>query len=371
MYSEDVSTIHDVARLAGVSSMTVSRVINASGRISPATSARVSQAIAELGYMPNALARQLRSSRTKTLALVVTDITNPFFTTIARGVEDAARARGYAVMFCNTDESEQEELEYIRMLIQRRVEGILLVPATNSSGSLQLLHDQGLPVVVIDRRAGSWEVDQARTDSEAGAYLAIRHLLDLGHRRIVAIAGPENVSTSTDRVAGYRRAMAEEGLPAESQQFLFGEYNETSGYEMMQRVLASPPQPTAVFAANNFIAYGALRALNEAGISIPTDMSIASFDDVPQGWIFDPALTVVSQPAYKIGRTAAALMLNRLASVEPTEGRTIVLPSELIVRRSTASPPTEDAGSTQPTAPTRREDLSLRLRSLGPIENRA
>jgi LacI family transcriptional regulator len=137
--SEDVSTLNDVARLAGVSTMTVSRVINDSGYISPETRARVNRAIAELGYMPNVLARQLRSKRTKTLALVVTDIANPFFTTIARGVEDAARARGYAVMFCNTDESEVEEIEYVRVLIQRRVDGVLLVPATDSSGSLQLL----------------------------------------------------------------------------------------------------------------------------------------------------------------------------------------------------------------------------------------
>ena len=210
-----MSTLIDVARLAGVSTMTVSRVINDSGYISPETRERVNRAIAELGYMPNVLARQLRSKRTKTLALVVTDIANPFFTTIARGVEDAARARGYAVMFCNTDESETEEIEYVRVLIQRRVDGVLLVPATDSSGSLELLREHALPVVVLDRQVRSGGVDEVITDSEAGAYLAIRHLIELGHRNIAVLTGPRTVSTAVDRVAGYRRALAEAGLGAE------------------------------------------------------------------------------------------------------------------------------------------------------------
>ena len=333
-----MNTLNDVARLAGVSSMTVSRVINNSGHIGPETRAKVNQAIVELGYMPNVLARQLRSKRTKTIALVLTDITNPFFTTIARGVEDTARAQGYAVMFCNTDESEAEELEYVRVLIQRRVDGVLLVPATDSSGSLQLLHKHGLPVVVLDRHVRSGQVDEVRTDSEAGAYLAIRHLIDLGHRRIAVLTGPADVSTSMDRVAGYRRALAEESLEPDSRYILFGEYNDASGFEMTRRILAARPRPTALFAANNFIAFGAIQALREAGLSIPEEMSIAVFDDLPQGWVFDPFLTVVSQPAYEIGRRATELMLERLTGEAPAEPRTIVLPSELIARRSTAPP---------------------------------
>jgi LacI family transcriptional regulator len=322
--------------------MTVSRVINNSRHTSPETRERVDRAIAELGYMPNVLARQLRSKRTKTIALVVTDIANPFFTTIARGVEDAARAHGYAVMFCNTDESEAEELDYVRVLIQRQVDGVLLVPASDSSGSLELLAEHGLPAVVLDRRVRSAQVDEVRTDSEFGALLAVRHLIGLGHRRIVVLAGPETVSTSVDRVAGYRRALAEAGIGAASEQVLFGEYNEASGYEMTRQALAARPRPTAIFAGNNFIAFGAIRAMREAGVSVPGDMSIAVFDDLPQGWVLDPFMTVVSQPAYEIGRQAAELMLERLAGDAPDEPRTIVLPSELIPRRSTA-PPRESA----------------------------
>jgi LacI family transcriptional regulator len=354
--TRDVSTLTDVARLAGVSTMTVSRVINNSGYISPDTRARVDRAIVELGYMPNALARQLRSKRTKTIALVLTDITNPFFTTIARGVEDAAGGLGYAVMFCNTDESETEEIEYVRMLIQRRVDGVLLVPATDSSGSLELLQKHGLPVVVLDRRACSDQVDEVRADSEAGAYLAARHLIGLGHRRIAVLTGPSRVSTSVDRVVGYRRALAEEGLEPESELILFGEFNEASGYEMTQRILADRPQPTAIFAGNNFIAFGAIRALREAGTRIPEDMSIVVFDDLPPGWAVDPFLTVVSQPAYEIGKRAAELMLERLAGDAPAKRRTLVLPSELITRRSTAPP--------------RHEAATLEFQPAGLAENR-
>jgi LacI family transcriptional regulator len=351
-----VSTLNDVARLAGVSTMTVSRVINDSGYISPETRARVNLAIAELGYMPNVLARQLRSRRTKTLALVLTDITNPFFTTIARGVEDAARAQGYAVMFCNTDESEAEETEYVRVLIQRRVDGVLLVPATESSESLQLLRENGLPLVVLDRRLLSGDADEVRTDSEAGAYLAVRHLIELGHRRIVVLTGRATVSSASDRAAGYRRALVEEGLAPNERDILFGEFTEASGYEMTRQILADEPRPTAVFAANNFIAFGALRALGEAGLRIPDDMSIAVFDDLPPGWVFDPFLTVVSQPAYEIGRQAAELMLERLAGNAPAGHRTIVLPTELVIRRSTAPP--------------RREAVEPDHQPAGPMENR-
>jgi LacI family transcriptional regulator len=332
-----VSTLNDVAKLAGVSTMTVSRVINGSGYTSPESRARVNRAIAELGYMPNVLARQLRSRRTKTLALVMTDIANPFFTTIARGVEDAARPKGYAVMFCNTDESVDEELDYVRVLIQRRVDGVLLVPASDSSGSLELLKANGLPAVVLDRRLRSGAVDAVRADSEGGAYLAARHLLDLGHREIAVLVGPESVSTSADRVSGYRRAMLEAGIDPDTQQILFGQYTEASGHEMTGRLIAAHSRPTAIFAGNNFIAFGAIQALREAGLEIPDDISIVVFDDLPQGWVM-PFLTVIAQPAYEIGRLAAEMMIERLEADQPLEQRTIVLPCELITRRSSAPP---------------------------------
>jgi LacI family transcriptional regulator len=333
-----MTTVSDVARRAGVSTMTVSRVINESGAVSPDTRARVNGAILELGYMPNVLARQLRSMRTRMIALVVTDIRNPFFTTIASGVEDTARARGYAVMFCSTYDSEVDESEYVRVLIQRRVDGVLLVPACGGGSSVQLLQKHGLPTVVLDRHLVDASVDEVRADSKGGAYEGVRHLVELGHRQIAILSGPQGVSTSTDRVAGYLEALTEASIAGDRGQILFGEFTEASGYSMARQVIEAKPRPTAIFAANNFIAFGAMRAIREAGLRVPDDISLVAFDDLPPEWVFDPMLTVVTQPAYEIGTKAAELLLERLGGDAPDRPRGIVLPSCLIIRRSTAPP---------------------------------
>jgi LacI family transcriptional regulator len=207
-----MSTISDVAKRAGVSTMTVSRVINSSGYIAQETQERVEKAIAELGFVPNALARSLRFKQTKTIALVLTDITNPFFTTLARGVEDAASENGFTVMFTNTDESSDEEAENLNTLLQKQVDGVLLVPAGSSNESVTYLQERSIPVVVLDRRVPNVKVDTVCSDSVPGAYQVTRHLIDLGHRSIAIISGPLHISTSADRAEGYRLAMQEAGF---------------------------------------------------------------------------------------------------------------------------------------------------------------
>ncbi|HSW41166.1 MAG TPA: LacI family DNA-binding transcriptional regulator [Patescibacteria group bacterium] len=339
-----MSTIADVANLASVSTMTVSRVVNNSGYVSAATRRRVERAIAELGYVPNGLARQLRSKRTKMLALVVSDISNPFFTTIARGAEDLAARRGFAVIYCNTDESEKEEARYLLMLLERQVDGVLLVPARSSGASFRLLRAHKMPVVVIDRRVAARGVPSVRCDSEAGAHALTRHLIALGHRRIAVLTGRRTISTSVDRVAGCRRALEEAGLALDEALvhyggFNFGSLNQADGHRMTEAVLASTGElPTAIFAANNFIAFGAIRALHEAGLRVPDDMSVVAFDDLPTEWVSDPFLTVAAQPAYEIGRRAAAMLLDSIAGERGAEGQDVVLPFELIIRRSSAAP---------------------------------
>ncbi len=332
-----MSTIHDVAKLAGVSPMTVSRVINNSGYIHKETRARVEQAISELGYVPNALARSLRFKQTHTLALVITDITNPYFTTVARGVEDAASEQGFSVIFCNTDESRDDEAEYLNVLVQKQVDGVLLVPAHSSPDSIAFLREREVPFVVLDRRIPGTQVDMVHCDSEQGAYQLIQHLLELGHRQIAALSGPEAVMTAADRVAGYRRALAERGL-ADSAVAYFGEFTIDSGYRLAKRALKLSPQPTAFFAANNFIAVGALRALREANLPVPEAISVVTFDDLPESMLVDPFLTVVRQPAYEIGRQATRLLLDRLSDKAAAEPREIILPTQLIIRRSSAAP---------------------------------
>lgn len=334
-----MTTIIEVARRAGVSAMTVSRVVNRSGYASPATRAKVEHAVAELGYVPNAVARHLRSKRSNTIALVVSDITNPFFTTIARGVEDAAALRGYAVMFANTDESEREEIDYLRMLAQRQIDGVLLVPAGNSAEPFRFLHTQEIPVVVIDRRVVARKVDEVRCDSEEGAYELVRHLIELGHTRIAVITGRRNISTSTDRVVGYERALREAGLPIVPELVTYDSFSLEGGYRQVKQILEEDRRPTAIFATNNFLAFGALRALREANLRIPDDVSLVTFDDLPAEWHDDPFITVLAQPAYELGRQATELLLGRLHGEKRPKREVIVLPGELIVRRSSGPAP--------------------------------
>lgn len=327
-------TIHDVANQAGVAPITVSRVINNSGYVSEGTRERVLAAIEELGYVPNVLARSLRLKQTNTLALVLTDVTNPFWTTVARGVEDAANEAGFNVILCNTDESEAKQDEYLTVLLQKQVDGVLLVPASSTAESVKFVQKQGVPVVVLDRRVPEVQVDVVRGDSEGGAYQLIKLLLDLGHRRVAVLSGPQDVSTAVDRVAGYHRALAEAGLDGNEELIFYGSFTQASGYEMMQRVLALAPRPTALFATNNFIAVGALRALRDVGLRVPGDMALVAFDDLTSALVIEPFLTVAHQPAYEMGRRATELLLARLSDKAPAEYQEIVLPTEIIVRGS-------------------------------------
>ena len=338
-----MSTIKDVARQAGVSTMTVSRVINNTGYIRSETRERVELAISDLGYLPNALARSLRFKQTKTIALVLTDITNPFFTTVARGVEDAAGAQGFSVLFCNTDESESAEGEYLSILLQKQVDGVLLVPTSNESRAIPLLRERGVPVVTLDRRVSDPSVDAVRGDSERGAYDLVRHLIDLGHTRIAVLTSAHSVSTVTDRVAGYRRALSERGLAIDPRLICCSDdFSTEGGYRATQRLLALQPRPTAIFGTTNFIAFGAFRAMRQAGLQVPEQISLVTFDDLPDSWLMLPFLTTVNQPAYAIGQQATELLFDRLEGRGSLAARTIILPGELIVRRSSAPPPTDD-----------------------------
>lgn len=329
------TTIRDVAKRAGVAPITVSRVINDTSYVSQETRERVEAAVEELGYVPNMLGPSLRFKQTMTLALVLTDITNPFWTTVARGVEDVAQANGYSIILCNTDESEIKQEQYLQMLLRRRIDGILLAPASSSDPKpVQLIQKQGIPVVLLDRQIADVEVDIVRADSEDGAYRLTEHLLSLGHRQIAMLTGPQTVSTAVDRANGYRRAMTDARLPDSASQIQWGEFTQDSGYAMANRALDASPPPTALFAANNFIAIGVLHALREKGLHVPDDIALVTVDDTPQTFLIDPFLTIVSQPAREMGQQAAQLLLDRLNDAVDAEYRHIVLPTEMFIRAS-------------------------------------
>jgi LacI family transcriptional regulator len=326
-------TVHDVAKLAGVSPITVSRVINNSGYISATTRDRVEMAIKEIGYVPNTLARGLRSKRTNTLALVVTDITNPYFTSMARGVEDVAGASNYTVIYCNTDESETKEEKYANILAQRQVDGVLLVPACGNAKIINFLESNGISVVVLDRRVSGVNTDFVRSDSEDGANRLIKLLIGLGHERIAVITGPKKVSTAVDRVKGYRQALVDAGLK-ENELIYYGSFTQQSGYDFAKLAMLQSPRPTAIFAANNFILLGVVKAMRELQLKVPEDVSVVGFDDFPESMLVKPFFTAVLQPAYEMGRLAAELLLKRISGELSGECQKIILQTEIIERES-------------------------------------
>jgi LacI family transcriptional regulator len=328
-------TLHDVAKRAGVSPMTVSRVVNGSGEVSPQLRARVKQALADTGYMPNTLARSLRARRTDTIALLLPDMTNPFFTTVAQGVETAAREAGFTLLLANSDESEEEELRLVPMLLQRQVDGLLVVPAGGCGETIRICQDQNVRVVVVDRRPQMSGADIVRADSEGGALELGRLLVGLGHRDMAILSGPASVRTAVDRATGFASALEEAGVPAP--RLFHGAFTIASGREMAIRAMAERPRPTALFAANNFIGIGVLHALDELGLRVPEDVAVVGIDDLPQAMVTFPFLTVAAQPAFEMGRQSVAMLLDGLAN--PTRAPLeVVLPSEIVVRRSSGGP---------------------------------
>lgn len=330
-----MSTVRDVAKLAGVAPITVSRVVNNFPGVKVETRERVNKAIADLNYVPNAMAKSLRSRHTSTIALVLTDITNPFWTTVARGVEDTAAEKGYHVIFCNTDENPEKEANYINILLQRRVDGFITAPSTEDGHNLLSLKRNNIPCVLIDRKVSGYNTDVIRSDGKEGARLLTQHLINLGHHRIAMLAGPTKVFTSRDRLAGYREALIENGLSIDENLIREGMYNEEGGFEFTKELLDSMPRPTAIVSANLSIAIGALRAIREAGLRVPEDIGLVCIDDLPQASLIYPFLTVWAQRPYEIGVTAAELLVDRMNSkTRRHKSREIIIDADLIIRKS-------------------------------------
>jgi LacI family transcriptional regulator len=294
-------------------------------------------AIEELGYVPSAVAQSLRSKRTRSLALVVSDITNNFWTTIARGVEDVAHDRGYSLLLGNTDENLARQVHYLDFLIRQQVDGVIIAPFDSDARNLDKLRTRDIPTVVVDRRIRGWDVDSVTGDSVSGARALVKHLIQLGHNRIAIISGPSNTSTAEDRVAGYNMALSEAGVPVDPNLVKRGEFRTRSGVELTLELLDQNLNPTAIFAANNLIAMGVIDAIEQRGLRIPQDLALVCFDDLPNTSRLFPFLTVVAQPVYEMGVHAAQLLLSRLDSEVSLRPRDVVLPSRLLIRHSCGS----------------------------------
>lgn len=334
-------TIKDVAQLSGVSPMTVSRVVNGSARVRPETRQRVQEAIAALGYVPNNLARNLTRQKTGTLALIVPDFADPFFTLILRGAEDVARRAGYRVILCNTNGDLEQEDAYLEDMAAHRVEGLLIAPVGDRSRrNLRRLGPHPPPFVLVDRSIPGIESDLVQGDSIGGARVLVDHLLGLGHRRIAHITESQEVSTARDRLRGYTDALAAADIPVDSDLVeVAPAANARGGYESAQGLLDRNPRPSAIFAVNNLTAVGAVTAIRERGLEIPADIAVVCFDDIELAALLCPFLTVMAQPAETFGTLAVQLLLDRIAGRAGDRRRRVVLPADLIVRASCGAMP--------------------------------
>jgi len=331
-----MATIRDVAKRAGVSVATVSHVINGTRHVAPETAERVQRAMEELDYYPNAVAQSLRTRTTHAIGVVVSDITNPFFATLVRGAEDAALEAGYSIVVCNSDETLEKENRYVQVLRRRRVDGMLLAPVGGGENpAIWKLARQGVPFVFVDRRAPGVEADAVLSDNVGGAYLATKHLLERGHERIGIVLGIPGATTSEERLAGYRRALEEAGIPLAEELVVWGGYRVEGGRRATAELLSLTPPPTAIFSTNNLMTVGTLQELFARGVRIPDQIAVVGFDDLEWAEMANPSLTAVAQRPYEIGRWALEILLERLGNPGGKERQEVRVPVELKIRSST------------------------------------
>ena len=332
------STLNDIAARAGVSASTVSRVLNGQAtayRISSDTEALVRKAAHELRYRANHLARGLRLSKSNTLGVVAPDISNPFFAHIIKRIQSAAHGHGYSIVVCNTDESLDLEVEQVSLLDRKRVDGLIAMPVGQAYGHFEEWVAKGTPLVLVDRCSDTLDVSCVSVDNYRGAYEATAHLVAAGHRRIALIQGLPATYTNSARLRGYREALAAHGVPVEDGLIVGGDFRQQNGYDETRRLLALADPPTALFATSDLITLGALEALAEAGVSVPEDVSLLSFDDFDFAPHLRCPLTAVWQPREAMGDAAVALLVEQLGG-GGAKTRRVVLEPRLVVRDSVA-----------------------------------
>lgn len=332
-----MATITDVARKAGVSTATVSHVINKTRFVSQETTDRVLAAMEELGYRGNTLASSLRTGRTNTIGVLVTDSSNQFHAEIARVIEDVVFKKGYSVYLCNSDNDIGKERIYIDTMLARQVDGVIYNASGESHDHLLELIEHNIPVVVVGRAYAKYRLDSILIDNEKGGRMAASYLIGLGHRRIACITGPSATTPSAARVVGFLKVLKDAGIEMPEEYIAHGDFRTISGEETMTRFLSLSPRPTAVFACNDLMAIGALRSLQMAGINAPTDISVIGFDNIQMAASTAPGLTTIAQPIKEMGKLAANRLINVIEkNNENIKVLDLVLDPALIIRDSCA-----------------------------------
>lgn len=324
----------DVAATARVSVATVSAFVNGTAPVSTELRGRIEHAIQSIGYKRNAIARSLKIGTTKTVGLVIADITNPFFTDVTSVIQDVLHRSGYAVILCCTDEDPVLQDEQISLLLDRMVDGLIIAPAGDDHALERSLAKTDIPTVLIDRICNGIDADAVVLDNQRAVHDAINYLIGLGHRRIGYISGSPDTWTGRSRLAGYKAALEAAGIPLTDELIRFGNSRERDAYNAAMQLLVQPERPSALFSANNLMVIGVMRAIRDMGLRCPDDISVSSFDDFPWADVFQPNLTVIAQPVHAIGEQAAQLILERIAGRNEQPSRQIVLAGRLMIRAS-------------------------------------
>jgi LacI family transcriptional regulator, galactose operon repressor len=326
-------TIYDVARLAGVSTATVSRALNGTGQIAPATRATIEAAVEQLGYRPNTIARSLVTKSTQTIALLLPDITNPFYAALVSGIQQTALAQGWTMLLCTTESDAEREELYLRVLRAKQVDGALVDGLVLPPDRIARFVEDGFPIVCLDRDIDSRSIPLVQVDNRLGGRIATRHLVDLGHTRIAHVTGAGELGISDERLAGYRDALTEAGLPVDFQLVEEGRFTDDGGHDAARRLLERQPDLTAIFAANDLSALGVMNAVAEAGRRVPDDVSVVGFDDLHLSAYTSPPLTTIRQPAVEIATLATEILIG-LTRGQQAERMRHLLEPELVVRAS-------------------------------------
>jgi LacI family transcriptional regulator len=330
---QKAATIRQVAEMAGVSIATVSRVFAGSDVVSHELVERVQDASRSLSYQPNRIARNLRTQKTHTAAVAVSDIENPFFTSVIRGVEKVLREAGYTLLLINSDEDEQIELDHLLNLRAEGVAGVILAPTCEDADRYEQFLQAGLVIVAIDRCPKNLKIDRVTVTNVEGAQTAVRHLVDQGHTKIGFITGLPKISTAFERRQGFELAMKAHNLPVKPQWVQPGDFRRENGFQAMSAILNLEDRPTAVISGNNLMTIGALQAIYEHKLRIPDDMAIVGFDDMVWANSLNPPLTTIAQPTHELGMIAAQLLLDRINDPQ-RPFRHVILDTQLIVRKS-------------------------------------
>ena len=308
-----MATMKDIAKLAGVSTSTVSHVINKSRYVSEEISLRVNSAAQQLNYRPSALARSLKVNRTKTIGMLVTTSTNPFFGEVVKGVERSCYHQGYNLILCNTEGDHERMRESINTLLQKRVDGLILMCSSLEGERIEVFEQYpDIPVVVMDWGPMLFTSDKIQDNSLRGRYLAAKYLIESGHRQIGCITGPLVKHQAQMRYEGYKRALNESGLGFNANWIIEADFECEGGFEAFNQMLAKGPLPSAIFVCNDMMAMGVINAANAKGIRIPEDLSIIGYDDIHIAKFMSPSLTTIHQPKYRLGKAAVEALLNRL-----------------------------------------------------------